>query len=286
MTHKILPFLILLFVIGNAQNQRFIYEYKFIIDSTDRENLEKELVVLQVNSKGSEFYSYQKFKMDSLASIDVDKQIHNDSEIINPKHIYRGKINYTVSKMYPSFETYFKTFMGANEYKVSDERKPNWKILPEKEKVGEFNTQKAETKMYGRTWTAWFCTEIPIQDGPYKFHGLPGLILKLADKSGSHIFELKGISKNSGREPFKVDPRIIAPAEVAINQKQYQKLFLELRNDPGKTLRELMNQNDAIKVIGEDGKEVDLAEMLRKGEQQGKEQRAKNNNLLELDLIK
>ena len=141
--NKFLPFFIFIFTALNAQNQRFIYEYKFIIDSTDRSNLEKELTVLDVTSKGSEFYSYQKFKMDSLASIDAEKQQFDDSDIINTKHIYRGKINYTVSKIYPSFETYFKTFMGSNEYKVSDDRKPVRKILPEKENIGEFHTQKA-----------------------------------------------------------------------------------------------------------------------------------------------
>ena len=283
---KYLFLFILVFHFGNAQNQRFIYEYQFIIDSTNRENIEKELVILEVNSKGSEFYSYQKFKMDSLASIDVEKQKYNDSETINTKNIYRGKINYTVSKVYPTFKTYFKTFMGANEYKVSDDRKPVWKILPEREKIGEFSTQKAETEMYGRKWTAWFSSDIPIQDGPYKFHGLPGLMLKLSDKSNSHIFELKGITKNLKKKPLKSDPRIIAPAEVAINQKQYQKIFLELRNDPTKTLRELMTQNDAIRVFGEDGKEVNVAEIIRNREIQGKELRKKNNNLLELDLLK
>lgn len=284
--NKFLPLFIFIFTALNAQNQRFIYEYRFIIDSTDRSNVEKELTVLDVTSKGSEFYSYQKFKMDSLASIDAEKQQFDDSDIINTKHIYRGKINYTVSKIYPSFETYFKTFMGSNEYKVSDDRKPVWKILPEKEKIGEFHTQKAETEIFGRKWTAWFTAEIPIQDGPYKFQGLPGLILKLSDKNETHAFELKGIAKIPEKQKLKTDPRIIAPTEVVINQKQFQKLYVELRNDPGKTLRELLNQNEAVKVIGEDGKEVDIAEILRKRETQGKELRAKNNNILELDMIK
>ena len=47
------------------------------------------------------------------------------------------------------------------------------------EKIGEFETQKAETFIFGRKWTAWFSPEIPIQDGPYKFRGLPGLIVKI-----------------------------------------------------------------------------------------------------------
>jgi GLPGLI family protein len=38
---------------------------------------------------------------------------------------------------------------------------------------------------------------MPIQDGPYKFHGLPGLILKIEDETKSHSFALKGIKSLS-----------------------------------------------------------------------------------------
>jgi len=35
----------------------------------------------------------------------------------------------------------------------------------------------ARTNYHGREWRAWFSPEIPVQDGPWKFYGLPGLIL-------------------------------------------------------------------------------------------------------------
>ncbi|RTZ46452.1 GLPGLI family protein [Chryseobacterium arthrosphaerae] len=42
-----------------------------------------------------------------------------------------------------------------------------------KKKNREFNTQKAVCDFAGRKWTAWFTADLPIQDGPYKFYGLP-----------------------------------------------------------------------------------------------------------------
>ena len=37
---------------------------------------------------------------------------------------------------------------------------------------------------------AWFTSEIPIQRGPWKFGGLPGLIVKISDAKKEYNFEL------------------------------------------------------------------------------------------------
>lgn len=42
----------------------------------------------------------------------------------------------------------------------------------------------------GRRWEAWFTPDIPYSDGPYKFCGLPGLILKIIDTKGHYKFEV------------------------------------------------------------------------------------------------
>ncbi len=48
--------------------------------------------------------------------------------------------------------------------KVWDKRKIQWKILPEKQKIGEFEAQKASYRITGRKWTAWFTEEMPFRD--------------------------------------------------------------------------------------------------------------------------
>ena len=46
---------------------------------------------------------------------------------------------------------------------------------------------------------AWFTSEIPISEGPWKFHGLPGLIVKLHDTKRHYEFELVSFKKNAER---------------------------------------------------------------------------------------
>ena len=52
---------------------------------------------------------------------------------------------------------------------------------------------KAECDFRGRHWTAWCTMQIPVQDGPWKFCGLPGLILEMEESHGHYAFRCIGI---------------------------------------------------------------------------------------------
>ena len=266
----------------SAQNQRFIYEYKFATDSTNRADIKSESLVLDVNEQGSNFYSYEKFKADSVTSEEVQKQVASKSNNILVNNTYKGNIRYTVAKQYPNFKTTLKTMVGGDDYSVLDNREMNWKILPETETVGTFKTQKAETEIFGRKWTAWFTNEIPIQDGPYKFRGLPGLIVKLQDKTLSHSFEIKSVRNMVPRTEF---PSTFTEKPIDVDHATYKKIFWENRKDPAKSLRLMINENPSFKVI-KNGVEVSGEQMLREREKAAKEAQKKNNNPIELDLLK
>ena len=62
--------------------------------------------------------------------------------------------------------------------------------MPTRATVAGYDCQRATAVFGGRTWEAWFAREVPIPEGPYKFYGLPGLIVKVADIRGQFAFEL------------------------------------------------------------------------------------------------
>jgi len=57
----------------------------------------------------------------------------------------------------------------------------NWKIESKTKKIGNYTATKATGSFRGRFYTAWFTYDIPVPFGPWKLHGLPGLILEAED---------------------------------------------------------------------------------------------------------
>ena len=68
--------------------------------------------------------------------------------------------------------------------------KQQWTLKDEQQTIHGYRCQKATCHWRGRDYVAWFTSEIPIQRGPWKFGGLPGLIVKLSDAKKEYNFEL------------------------------------------------------------------------------------------------
>lgn len=277
---KLLINLFLIFgFLAIAQNKRFIYEYKFISDSTNVDDVKTEMMFLDTTKDGSKYYSYTVFNSDSLMKVDLEKQLAATGSINVKSDMQKGSVRYSVTKTYPDYKINLHCRLGMDAYNISDDRKINWKISSEKEKIGEWNAQKAEADFAGRHWIAWFSTEIPIQDGPYKFRGLPGLIVKVEDKTGSHKMELKGIKNISG----DININVWDAKEIAINSKQFQKVIKEYENDPTKGIKQIQMGGTSIVLTGKDGTSTKIA---KEQEERLKARIKKDNNRIELDIVK
>ncbi len=76
-----------------------------------------------------------------------------------------------------------------------------WEISEDSTKnVLGYECLMAVADYHGRTWKTWFTTEIPIQDGPWKLRGLPGLILQ-ADGGDGFVIEATEIGVTSQSVP-------------------------------------------------------------------------------------
>lgn len=73
----------------------------------------------------------------------------------------------------------------------------DWQIGTETATVCGYECMKATCHWRGRDYTAWFTTEIPVEYGPWKFGGLPGLIMKVADNDGIYTFEAVAVENGT-----------------------------------------------------------------------------------------
>lgn len=300
MKTKIL-FFIFLGILANAQVNRFFYEYKFVPDSNHKEEVKKEMMLLDIDKNGSNYYSHDKFAADSTIRVNLEKQLKSGGGSISMNKTEKpGMVSYRVTKQYPDFKTYLFRSISMDKYKIREDKKPQWKILPDKEKVGEYNAQKATTSFGGRDWTAWFTTNIPIQDGPYVFYGLPGLIVKLEDATGSHRMQLIGNKTLKDQEketslqiPENVKILGLDGKDIEVSKDQFKKAWQAYVNDPTKNIREMMMKNGgesgtkvAFKVKTADGKEFsDPNQVLKEMEKRTKDILQKDNNPIEPDLV-
>ncbi len=100
-----------------------------------------------------------------------------------------------------------------------------WSINPNapKEFFLDFKCTKAVGDFRGRKYEVWFTTEIPIKFGPWKLHGLPGLVLKVVDKTQQIFIDAKKITLKRGVIENSFNPETYG--KQIIDMQKYVKLI-------------------------------------------------------------
>lgn len=117
----------------------------------------------------------------------------------------------------------------------------NWQITAETDTINNYVCQKAICDFGGRTWEAWFTSELPFSDGPYKFCNLPGLILNVADTENHYSWKFLSIERPS---------ELMMVYEVINDRIQTTKegfFKLQKRNKVSHTIGDATTNNDFVK---------------------------------------
>lgn len=88
-----------------------------------------------------------------------------------------------------------------NVYYTEPTGMQKWTVGTETQLILGHKCQKATCNWRGRNFVAWFASDIPVRLGPWKFNGLPGLILKVYDTEKLYVYE--AVSLRSGNFPIK-----------------------------------------------------------------------------------
>lgn len=270
---KISFFLVFISAVLFAQTHRFIYDLQYKQDSLATDYT-KVNMALDINPNDAKFYNYQVVQMDSLNKIRGQMSMMWDDDVPVITH----KRNSAVNQQY---------ILLDNLFVVESEDVIPWKLSDETKTSGNYTLQKATAKWGGRNWTAWFSKDINLNEGPYKFRGLPGLIFEIQDDKGNYKFTMNKsykLEKTFDTTTFLENFAGMKP--VKISQDKIVKMQLQNYENPLREFKESFSNNENPEnkffIMGVEVKSKDQFKDLTEMTQ---ERIRKKNNPIELDKI-
>ena len=201
-----------------------VYEHIAIDPNLDKEQrTERTMEVLLLNDTCSLSRSYGWYQIDSVVN-QKDRNRVKYAEAFQLSATYKPGKTGGILKV-RNIVKEFGSMFGTHYYYTEQEPEFNWQLHDICKTVRGYKCQKASTNYRGRYWEAWYATDLPFNNGPYKFYGLPGLILELYSLDGEHRYEAQFLESSS--EHILVD--IIR--EVITSRETYFKTLMNYRTN-------------------------------------------------------
>ncbi|MDO4163583.1 MAG: GLPGLI family protein [Bacteroides sp.] len=175
-----------------AQNIESLYEciYKYTVSGQDKNKEQFTDVgycMLQIGAGVGKFYDYSSYQTDSVKQAGCSDRIISSYKLREQKNVFF--FDQTVYQNSPKGKITVQSVITPNSYNYEEGRYPvKWTVEEGEDTICGYTCRIAQGEYGGRTWIVRYAPEIPTQNGPWKFTGLPGLILDATDLEGTHHF--------------------------------------------------------------------------------------------------
>lgn len=243
-----------------------IYELQYQTDSLNPESADSEFMVLYFNNSSSKFSSVGKHFKDSLFDSYENRSMENFADFQSkvPPMKYKYEIFQNISRG----KSIYAEKLGRDKLLYEESLTDlDWQIEKETSEIAGYKVRKATTSYAGRQYIAWFTEEIPISSGPYKFGGLPGMILKIGDVRNHYVFTITGLKQLE--EPVEYSLNI--NDYLVVDREKFQEVQEGFLQDPFAAL-----ERSGMSFGFQSGQREGLMKGYRKG-------RKKFNNPIELE---
>ncbi len=172
-------------------------------DTLNRDFQRQEDMLLLIGSNFSQFVS-KNYLDGELEGRKMEKEGRLQEFFSEVKQGHITRFLYQIYKDYKKGEIIYFGHILPTRFKYEEEMSDiKWSLGADTSRVLGYIANQAFTSYGGREWIVWYAPDIPINDGPYKFSGLPGLILKASDLMEDYIFEAVTIERL--KEPMDIE---------------------------------------------------------------------------------
>lgn len=233
------------------------YDYSYSVKEEEGLHTLTDVDILQIGNSVNRFYSAYSQRVDSIAFnyIMSLKQEHIDMMRPDwtPSRLARMLYGWIPDGVCPLYMDVY-SFPGKgdrivssrfqyDEYQYSEKIEPlKWTMLAGKDTIMGYPCNKAETTFRGRKWVAYYTFDIPFSYGPWKFWGLPGLILKVTDDKNLFSWSASGIAKPKDEPIYEYVPGYSTDKRIYVwipntkvhkcSRKEMEKLWKRFWNAP------------------------------------------------------
>lgn len=206
--------------VGEPANYTAYYKHTWAADSANSGAKSSELMRLDLGSKTSCFESVGTHLTDSVNAAFQNQTV--DNATLNLYASTRGNLpgsanRYRVYKNVSAGALVFCEKLSRKEYAYLDSFPANtWLLTAEVKRIGKHFCQQAFVSFRGRSYEAWFTRELPVSEGPYKFYGLPGLIVSLQDTRSHYAFELVSFGTSRAGNRIELPKEVILANRAAM----------------------------------------------------------------------
>jgi GLPGLI family protein len=218
----------------DSADYRFTYSLRCIVDTTHMDDPLIQKLTLIAGKKYSFFHNGERRELPKNAKTDGWSLVA--SEGLGATFVYKDYQRKIAEVMIAG--------CGVSYHWAYEESIPaqQWVLCNESRTINGYECHKATTTYMGRDYTAWFTLDIPLHEGPWKFYGLPGLIIEISDSRNHYLFTCIEVVTLKEKEPIcRYDWSIKKMKRTDIGKiinriHNDYKAYLETTKDPGTVL--------------------------------------------------